>query len=145
MVVIARTSRFVVGSVAAAALIPTVARLLTKPSLFAIVWVLLGISIVRRVAQIAVAVSPDSVIVRNFFRTTRVPVWEAQVEFGEREAATGLISDAGGRLDKGGRTLYVRRLLQDDRLHVGVAPRYGDEPLRIHDDLVAAISEARAA
>lgn len=143
--IIARTSRFIVGVVAVAALLPTMARLLTQPSIYSVIWVLLGISIVRRVAQLAVAVSPDWVIIRNFFRTTHVPVWEAQVEFGEQEAATGLVSDAGGKLDEGGRTLYVRRLLHGDRLHVGVAPRYGKEPVRIHDDLVAAISEARAA
>lgn len=145
MKVIARVSKFVVGVVATLALAPTLLRAIISPNSITIGWVIIGAMIVIRVAQISVAVSPDWVIVRNFFRTTHVPVWEAEVEFGETESERGLMSDAGGKFDEGGRMLYVRRQWNGDRLHIGVAPRYGSEPTRIHDELVDAIREARAA
>ncbi len=145
MKVIARVSKFVVGVVAFLALAPTLLRAFISPNSITIGWVIIGAMIVIRVAQISVAVSPDWVIVRNFFRTTHVPVWEAEIEFGETESERGLMSDAGGKYDAGGRTLYVRRQWNGDRLHIGVAPRFGTEPERIHDELVDAIREARAA
>ena len=144
MNVVARVSRVVVVLVAAL-FSPTILRAIMDPNSVTIGTVVLGAMVVIRVAQISVGVSPDWVIVRNFFRTTHVPIWEAEVELGEPEAETGLMSDAGGRLDEGGRTLYLNRPWNGERLHIGVAPRYGTEPQRIQRELVAAIRTARAA
>ncbi len=143
MVVVARPSRFIIFAVALL-LLPTVVRAALNPSLINFAWALCGLPIVIRTSQLTVAVNKDWVTVRNFFSTTHVPLWEAEVEFGEVEGG-GFVSDLGGRLDQEGRSLYVRRSWhEDDRVLVTVAPRYGDEQIRVHDALVEQIALHRA-
>lgn len=143
MVVVARASRFIVFSVAFL-LLPTVVRAAMDPTLINFAWALCGVPIVVRMSLLTVAVNKDWVTVRNFFSTTNIPLWEAEVEFGEIEGG-GMVSDAGGKLDQGGRSLYVRRSWhEDDRVLVTVAPRYGDESIRIHDALIEQIAIHRA-
>ena len=143
MVVVARPSRFIVLAVAFL-LVPTVVRAALDPSLVNFAWALCGVPIVVRTSMLTVAVNKEWVLIRNFFSTTAVPLWEAEVEFGELEGG-GLVSDAGGRLDQGGRSLYVRRSWHDnDRVLVTVAPRYGDENQRVHDELKKQILLHRA-
>ena len=125
-------------------LLPTVVRAAINPSLVNFVWALCALPIVVRTSQLAVAVNKEWVTIRNFFSTTHVPLWEAEVEFGEVEGG-GFLSDAGGKIDKEGRSLYVRRSWhEDDRVLVTVAPRYGDEQVRVHDELVEQIALHRA-
>lgn len=143
MMVVARISKFMVVCVALL-MIPTVIRFVSEPSSLSALWVMIGAGIVYRVNQIAVYVNDGWVVVRNFFKTTHVPVWEAEVELGEQEGGL-VVSDAGGPLDEGGHTLYIRRQWHGDSVHVGVAPRYGKEAERIRIDLVTEIQKARAA
>ena len=83
--------------------------------------------------------------IRDSFQTIEIPVWEAEVELGEVEGG-GMVQDFGGKFDEGGRLLYVRRQWHDgDRIHVGVAPRYGEDAIRIRTELVSEIQKARAA
>lgn len=143
MVVVARPSRFIVFAVAFV-LLPAVVRAAVDPSLVNFAWALCGLPIVIRTSQLTVAVNKDWVTIRNFFRTTHVPLWEAEVELGEVEGG-GFVSDAGGKLDQEGRSLYVRRSWKDDeRVLVTVAPRYGDEQVRVHDELIEQIALHRA-
>ncbi len=143
MVVVARPSRFIVFGVAFL-LIPTVVRAAIDPTLINFVWALAGIPIVVRTSQLAVAVNREWVTIRNFFSTTHVPLWEAEVELGEVEGG-GMLSDSGGRIDNGGRSLYVRRMWHgDERVLVTVSPRYGKENQRVHDELVKQIKLHRA-
>ena len=143
MVVIARPSRFIIFGVALL-LVPTVVRAALDPSLVNFAWALLGLPIVIRTSMLTVAVNKDWVTIRNFLSTTHVPLWEAEVEFGEIEGG-GLVSDAGGKMDQGGRSLYVRRSWhENDRVLVTIAPRYGEESLRVHDELIEQIALHRA-
>jgi len=141
--VVARVSKFIVVCIALG-LTPVLLRAITSPSVFSALWVLMAVAVVVRVNQIAVYVNDGWVVVRNFFKTTHVPVWEAEVELGEPEGGLTL-SDAGGQYDAGGRTIYIRRQWHGDVVHVGVAPRYGKETQRIHDELVKQIQLERAA
>ena len=144
MTVIARTSKTVIVALLVL-LTPTFYRAALSPSVLSIAWVLMGLAILWRVSQLKLAVSPDGVTVLNFFHTNCIPIWEAEVTLAEPEAGL-LLSDSGGKFDRGGRTLYVvRRWHDSERVHVGAAPRYGDEVDRIHDDLVAEIKRQRAA
>ncbi len=143
MVVVARPSRFIVFGVALL-LVPTVFRAALDPSMVNFAWALFGLPIVIRTSMLTVAVNKDWVTVRNFLSTTHIPLWEAEVEFGEIEGG-GLVSDSGGKLDQGGRTLYVRRSWHEDsRVIVTIAPRYGDESQRVHDELSRQILLHRA-
>lgn len=143
MVVVARPSRFIVFGVAFL-LVPTVVRAALDPSLVNFAWALCGLPIVIRTAMLTVAVNKDWVTVRNFLSTTHIPLWEAEVEFSELEGG-GLVSDAGGKIDQGGRTLFVRRSWhEDDRVVVTVAPRYGEESQRVYDELNKQIALHRA-
>lgn len=143
MVVVARPSRFIVFAVAFL-LVPTVVRAAMEPTLVNFAWALCGVPIVIRTSQLTVAVNKDWVTVRNFFSTTHVPLWEAEVELGEVEGG-GFVSDSGGKIDQEGRSLYVRRSWHDnDRVLVTVAPRYGDEQVRVHDELIEQIALHRA-
>jgi len=143
MVVVARPSRFIVFGVAFL-LVPTVVRAALDPSLVNLAWALCGVPVVVRTALLAVAVDKDWVVIRNFFSTTAVPLWEAEVELSEPEGG-GLVSDMGGKIDRGGRSLYVkRRWHQDDKVLVTVAPRYGDETERVFNELTAQINLHRA-
>ncbi len=143
MVVVARPSKFIVFGVAFL-LVPTVVRAAMDPSLINFAWALCGLPIVIRTSLLTVAVNKDWVTVRNFLSTTHIPLWEAEVEFGEVEGG-GLVSDAGGKLDAGGRTLYVRRSWHDnERVVVTIAPRYGDESQRVYDELNRQIALHRA-
>lgn len=143
MVVVARPSKFIVFSVAFL-LLPTVVRAAMDPTLVNFAWALTGVPVVIRVSMLTVAVNKDWVTIRNFFSTKHIPLWEAEVEFSEVEGG-GFVSDAGGKLDQGGRTLYVRRSWhEDDRVIVTIAPRYGDESQRVHDELNRQIALHRA-
>ena len=143
MVVVARPSRFIVIGVAFL-LIPTVIRAALDPTLVNFAWALCGLPIVIRTSQLVVAVNKDWVLVRNFFSTRHIPLWEAEVEFGELEGG-GLVSDAGGKFDQGGRSLYIRRSWHDDdRVLVSMAPRYGAGSLRVHHELTKQIAIHRA-
>lgn len=141
--VVAKISKFIVVCVALMT-IPTLLRFISAPSLLSAVWFLWTSAVVYRVNQIAVYVNDGWVTIRNFAKTTHVPIWEAEVELGEKEGGL-VLSDAGGRYDEGGRMLYVRRQWHGDCVHVGVAPRYGKESIRIHDELKSEILKARAA
>jgi len=144
MKVIARTSRFFVGLVALVAS-PVVLRAIMNPTPWSALWALMAIGVVIRCSQIRVGVSKEFVRVINFSKTIEIPVWEAEIELGEKEGG-GPMSDMGGRLDEGGRLIYVRRSWHDnDRIHVGAAPRYGAEAERIHNELISEIRRARAA
>ncbi len=140
--VVAKISKFIVACVALL-MVPAILRVVVDPSMINVVWLLLSGAVVVRVNQIAVYVNDGWVIISNFFKTTHIPVWEAEVELGEPEGGLAL-SDAGGRYDEGGQTLYIRRQWHGDMVHVGVAPRYGKEVTRIHDELVLEIQKARA-
>ncbi len=144
MNVVARVSRLFVGLTALLAS-PVLSRAIMNPTPWSVLWALMAIGVVVRCAQIRVGVTNEFVRVINFSKTIDIPVWEAEIELGELEGG-GPMSDAGGRLDQGGRLIYVRRSWHDnDRIHVGAAPRYGVEPERIHDELISAIRRARAA
>jgi len=144
MKVIARTSLFFNGLVALVAS-PIVLRAIMNPTRWSFLWAIMAIAVVVRVSQIRVSVGGDFVRVSNFFKTVDIPVWEAEIELGEKEGG-GPMSDLGGKLDEGGRLIYVRRSWHNnERVHVGAAPRYGAEAVRIHDDLVSEIRRARAA
>lgn len=143
MVVVARPSRFIVFGVAFL-LVPTVFRAAMDPSLVNLAWASLAIPIVARTALLAVAVNKEWVVIRNFFSTTAIPLWEAEVELGEPEGG-GLVSDLGGPIDQGGRSLYVKRSWHDDdRVLVTVAPRYGEETERVYSALCEEIALQRA-
>ena len=143
MVVVARPSRFIVFGVALL-LVPTVFRAAMDPSILNLAWACLAIPIVARTALLAVAVNEEWVVVRNFFSTTAIPLWEAEVELGEPEGG-GLVSDLGGPIDQGGRSLYVKRSWHDDeRVLVTVVPRYGEETDRVYAALCDEIALQRA-
>lgn len=141
--VVAKISKFIVVCVGLL-MTPAVLRFAFEPSMVSGLWLVLSGAVVWRVNQIAVYVNDGWVIIRNFFRTTHVPVWEAEVELGEKEGGFAF-SDAGGPYDQGGQTLYIRRQWHGDMVHVGVAPRYGKEAVRIRLDLESEIQKARAA
>lgn len=144
MTVIAHTSRTIIVAILVL-LLPTFFRAATEPSILSISWIAIGLAIWWRVGQLKLAVTNDHVIVLNFFKTMRVPIEEADVEVGEPEAGL-LLSDSGGKLDQGGRSLYVvRNGDESERIRIGVAPRYGSEVARIHHDLMAEILRRRAA
>ncbi|MGI9605819.1 MAG: hypothetical protein ACR2P0_06735 [Acidimicrobiales bacterium] len=143
MVVIKKASWLMVGIIAVL-VVPTVLNAVTNPTPLAFVWVAIGVAIVWRVSRLKVGVDHDGVTVLNFFRTTKIPIWEAEPEIDDPEAGV-LLSDAGGKYDQGGRTIYIRRPWHNDRIHVGVAPRYGTEVERIHHDLLFEIKRQRAA
>ena len=142
--VIAKASKTIIVLVALTA-IPALWTAFTRPSILAFLWLIPHVVFVARVAQLRLTVSQAGVTIRNFWATTVVPVWEAEIEVRAGED-TVLLSDAGGKLDTEGRVLYIKRPWGDnDSVHVGVAPRFGREFDRIHDELVAAIAEQRAA
>lgn len=144
MRIIAQTSRTVTWAILIL-LTPTFLRAVIDPSVWSIGWVAIGLSILSRVSQIKLAVSPEHVTVLNFFSTTHIPIWEAEVEVEDLEGGL-LLSDLGGKFDRGGRQLVVVQSWPDrNRVHVGAAPRYGSEVERIHDDLVSEIERQRAA
>lgn len=144
MTIIAHTSKTIVVGVLIL-LLPTFLRAVTEPSILSISWIAIGLAIWWRIGQLKLAVSTDHVTVLNFFKTTHIPIEEAEVMVGEPEAGL-FLSDSGGKLDKGGRTLYiVHGGEESERVRVGVAPRYGEELNRIHHDLVAEILKRRAA
>lgn len=142
--VIAKASKTIIVLTAVLA-IPSLWTAVQSPSILAWIWLAGHIAIVVRVAQLRLSVSKAGVIIQNFFRTTTVPVWEAEIEV-RVEKETVLLSDSGGRLDTEGRVLYIRRPWnQEAPIHVGIAPRFGREFDRIHDELVDAIATQRAA
>ena len=83
--------------------------------------------------------------VQNFFRTTEVPIWEAEVEEGEPEPELGYNELRDGEEETAGRMLYIRRPWHGDRVHVIAAPRFGEEAVRIRYELETEIRLARAA
>jgi len=142
--VVARASNLVVGLTAFFAL-PSLFALLFSPSALTLLWVVFHVLIGRRVAQISLLVSRDGVQVNNFTSSTVVPIWEAEVEVVPQTGFNPMLSDAGGRFDREARALVIRRRWHGDPdVNVGVAPRYGSEVDRIHDDLVGAIAAQRA-
>lgn len=144
MKVIAKTSKTVIVATVVL-LLPTFFGALLSPSPLSIAWVVIGLVILRRIAHIKVAVSSQYITVLNFFRTTHIPIWEAEIEVGDPEGGL-LLSDSGGKYDKGGRSLYIMRRCHDaERVHIGVAPRYGSEVDRIHDELISEIKKKRIA
>jgi len=144
MKIIARTSRFCTGLVAVG-LSPVVARPIFNPSVAGLLWAMLAIVVIVRVSSIQLAVGRDFVRIQNFFRTTDIPIWEAEVEKGEPEPELGFNRLDDDRHDEAGRMLYIRRPWHGDRVHVGVAPRFGVEAERIHTELNKEIALARAA
>lgn len=143
MVVVARPSRFIVLGVAFL-LVPTVVRAALDPTLVNVAWALCGVPVVVRTALLAVAVNEDWVVVRNFLSTTAIPLWEAEVELGEQEGG-GFVSDLGGPIDQGGRTLYVKRTWHGgERVPVTVVPRYGEVTQAVYQELNAQIALHRA-
>ena len=144
MVVVARISRTALVFTALL-MSPLLLWAFYSPSVFAALRIAVGAAVLYRLASIHVRVDHDGVVVRNFFRTVRVPVWEAEVEVGDPDPGIGL-SDSGGKYDRGGRTLYVVRNSETPgRIHIGAAPRYGPEVDRIHDDLTNEIWRRRVA
>ena len=144
MKVIARTSRFCTGLVAVG-LSPVILRPIVNPTLPGFMWMLLAISVVVRVANLHLAVGNGFVRVQNFFRTTDVPIWEAEVDLGEPEPELGFNQYSKVNEETAGRMLYVVRPWHGDRVHVGVAPRFGVEARRIREELQLEIKRARAA
>lgn len=140
-VVISRASKVFVGFVGALAAVP-VAQAFTRPSLLSVVWMFLGIGIVWRLARLRLAVTDDVVVVQNFFEKVTIPIWEAEIEVSDPEAGI-MLSDAGGKLDHGGRTLFIKRMWHHDKIAVGVAPRFGPELERISADLQDEIANRR--
>jgi len=140
VMVIARASKFVVV-VVALLLTPVFLRAVLWPSFAHAVWGSAAVAIIVRMGQVALEVNDGWVTVRNFFKTTHIPVWEAEIELGENEGGL-MVSDAGGRMDSEGRMLYVRPR-NGKRIHIGVAPRYGKEAERIRTELARAIETAR--
>ncbi len=142
--VIAKASKTIIVLVALLALpsIWTAFRTLTP---LAFIWAAGHVAIVVRVSKLRLTVSDAGIMIRNFFSTTTVPVWEAEIEVRAGEDSV-LLSDAGGKLDTEGRVLYVKRPWNENgEVHVGIAPRFGHEFDRIHDELVSAIAAQRAA
>ena len=88
MTVIARTSHFVTALLALM-LSPVIFRPIVNPTIAGLVWAMLSIAVIVRVSQIHLGVSRDFVRIQNFFRTTDVPIWEAEVEEGEPEPELG--------------------------------------------------------
>ena len=142
--VIARVSNTVIGLTAIFA-IPSIFALLFNPSALTLLWVVSHLLIARRVAQISLLVSREGVQVNNFTGTTLVPIWEAEVEVVDQTGFNPMLGDAGGRLDSEARSLVIKRRWHGDPdVSVGVAPRYGPEVDRIHNELVGAIAAQRA-
>lgn len=139
--VIAQNSKFIV-CVVALLLTPVFLRAIVWPSMVAAVWGAAGVAIIVRMSQVAIEVGDGWVTIRNFFKTSHISVWEAEIELGEQEGGL-MVSDAGGRMDNEGRTLYIRPR-NGRRIHVGVAPRYGKEAERIRIELARAIETARS-
>ena len=144
MKVIARTSHFCTGIVGFL-LGPVILRPVIMPSIAGLLWATLAIGVIVRVSTIQLSVSRECVRIQNFFRTTDIPIWEAEVEQGEPEPELGYIELREGQEAQAGRMLYIRRPWHGDRVHVLVAPRFGTEAERIHSELLAEIAEARAA
>ncbi len=144
MKVIARTSHFVTG-LCALMFSPIIARPIVNPTIQGLVWALLAVAVVVRVSQIRLSVGRDFVRVQNFFRTTDVPIWEAEVEEGEPEPELGYNELRKGEEETAGRMLYIRRPWHGDRVHIIAAPRFGEEADRVRTELCAEIARARAA
>ena len=142
--IIAKASKTIIVLVALLA-VPAVWTAVRSPSLLAFAWLVPHVVLVARVKQLGLTVSSAGVTIRNFLSTTVIPVWEAEVKV-RVDKDSILLSDAGGKLDTEGRTLYIRRSWnRDDEVQVGIAPRFGHEFDRIHDELVSAIALQRAA
>lgn len=144
MKVIARTSHFVTALVTLM-LSPVIFRPIVDPTIPGLIWAMLAFVVIVRVSQIHLGVHRDFVRIQNFFRTTDVPIWEAEVEEGEPEPELGFNELREGEEETAGRMLYINRLWHGDRVHVTVAPRFGTEALRIRTELATEIRRARAA
>ena len=116
-----------------------------KRQIQGLVWALLAVAVVVRVSQIRLSVGRDFVRVQNFFRTTDVPIWKAEVEEGEPEPELGYNELRKGEEETAGRMLYIRRPWHGDRVHIIAAPRFGEEADRVRTELCAEIARARAA
>jgi len=79
--VVAKISKFIVVCVGLL-MTPVVLRAIFEPSAVTALWVVLAGAVVWRVNQIAVYVNDGWVTISNFFKTTHIPVWEAEVELG---------------------------------------------------------------
>lgn len=144
MKIIAKTPRVATAMVMVMAS-PVILRPIVDPTIAGLVWSIATIAIVVRVSQIHIGVHRDFVRVQNFFRTTDVPIWEAEVEQGEPEPELGFIELREGEEDTAGRLLYIKRPWHGDRVHVGASPRFGPEAVRIRSELTTEIKRARAA
>lgn len=143
--VIARVSPLVIGLTAAFAL-PSTFAFIRTPNALTLLWVVFHVLIGKRVAQIGLEVSREGVEVINFTGRTLVPIWEAEAEVIENLGPNPVLSDSGGKYDNQARALVIRRRWNGDPdVNVGVVPRYGNEIVRIHQELVDAIAEQRAA
>jgi len=142
--IIAKASKTIIVLVALLA-VPAIWTAIQSPSLLAFAWLVPHAVFVLRVKQLGLTVSSAGVTIRNFLSSTTIPVWEAEVEV-RKDKDSILLSDSGGKLDTEGRTLYIRRAWRnEDEVQVGIAPRFGREFDRIHDELVSAIALQRAA
>ena len=144
MKVIARTSHFVT-LLCTVMFSPVIVRPLFNPTIQGLVWAMLAIAVIVRVSQIHLGVGAGVVRIQNFFRTTEVPIWEAEVEEGEPEPELGYNELRDGEEETAGRMLYIRRPWHGDRVHVIAAPRFGEEAVRIRYELETEIRLARAA
>ena len=106
-------------------------------------WSMLGMVVFNRLMRLGLSVSSDHVVVRNFFRTTEIPIWEAEVER-EESGDDDILAELDASYGHDGRTLFIKRLWHNDRIRVGVAPRFGPEAERIYRQLVEEIKRARA-
>lgn len=144
MKVIARTSH-IVTVLLTMMLSPVMFRPIMNPTIPGLIWAVLSVVVIVRVSQIHLGVSKDFVRIQNFFKTTEVPIWEAEVEAGEPEPELGYNELREGEEETAGRMLYIRRPWHGDRVHVTVAPRFGEEAVRIRSELESEIRLARAA
>ena len=144
MKVIARTSHISTVFVAMM-LSPIIFRPVMNPTIPGLIWAILSVAVIVRVSQIHLAVGRGVVRVQNFFRTTEVPIWEAEVEEGEPEPELGFNELRDGEEETAGRMLYIRRPWHGDRVHVTAAPRFGEEAVRVRSELESEIGLARAA
>lgn len=140
---ISRVSRSFIVFVSLLAAVP-IAQAFTRPSPLSFGWMLLGIGIVYRLTRLRLAVNDEFVVVQNFFEQITIPIWEAEAELAQAEASI-MLADSEGGMANGGRTLFIKRMWHDDKVAVGVAPRYGDELERIHSELSAEILRRRGA
>lgn len=132
------TSMMVVAAVGAAVIIgPAIAF---SPGVWRIVFLAVAVILVVRVARMGVVVTPSAVVVTNYIGKHRFPLDEVKI-IDERDQSP-LLSDAGGKIDRTTRVLYLEDS-EGNRVHVGMAPLVGSRLDQIAEDLYRAIDTMR--